>query len=147
MRPAHLPVLLLAGLATHGMGQEVVSADQLRQDARSGRTLIVLFSQHDCRYCAEARRYLVPLFATPERQARHILRQVDIDSDRPLTDVHGQRSTHRQFASQQRVRFTPTLVAYGPDGQRRGDPLAGIGLPEFYGQQVARWLDQLPPAR
>ena len=71
-----------------------------------------------------------------------IYRQIDIDSDAKLIDFGGARITHRAFARDRKVRLTPTVVVYGPDGVEMGEPIVGMRLPDFYGQYLSNAVER-----
>jgi thioredoxin-related protein len=109
--------------------------------ARDGRPMVVLYSQAACSWCDQARSHLVPMARQPETAARALYRQIDLDSDAELVDFHGRRVTQRAFARAEKVRFTPTVVVYGPDGRQLGEPIIGMRLPDFYGQYVEQAIE------
>jgi len=122
-------------------------AQDLAADARDMRTggivMLVLFSQSGCRWCERARNeVLLPLQNDPASSRRVVLREVALDSDQPLADFAGRRTTHRRFAADEGVRFTPTLVVYGPGGKRLSDPIAGFRLADFYAEYVNRAIEE-----
>lgn len=40
------------------------------------------------------------------------------------------------------MRFTPTLVVYGPGGKRLSDPIVGFRLADFYAEYVNRAIEE-----
>lgn len=142
-------LLVPAGSAAAPPG--LPAAADLQRDglamARSGQPLVVLYSQNGCGWCEQARSYLVPMAAGSDAAA--LFRQVNLDADTPLTDFGGQRTTQRAFAAAQQVRFTPTVVVYGPRGERIGEAIVGMRLPDFYAlyieQAIAVAREQLKP--
>ena len=128
------------------MATDLPRADDLQADGRaeqkSGSPILVLFSQADCQWCERARReYLIPMSRDAHLKDAVKYRQIDIDSDRPLIDFRGQTSTHRNFAKEQKIRFAPTLVLYGPSGERLDEAIVGMRLPDFYGQYIEQSID------
>lgn len=121
------------------------SAENLARDAeamRAGRMpMVVLYSQARCSYCDEARTYLVPMASNPANARRALFRQIDIDSDAPLTDFAGQASTHRRVARALGARFTPTVVVLDAEGKPIGEPILGMRLADFYGQYVENAIE------
>lgn len=116
-------------------------AADLRDMRASGQPLLVLYSQAGCTWCEEARRYIVPMSSAPETRDSAVFRQVDIDSDARLTDFAGMVSSHRSFAQAGKVRLTPTVIIYGPDGKAIGEPIVGMRLPDFYGQYLLNAIE------
>ena len=55
----------------------------------------------------------------------------------------------RGYELDQQVRFTPTVVVYGPRGERIGEAIVGMRLPDFYAlyieQAIAVAREQLKP--
>ena len=111
-----------------------------RAIADDGAPLVVLYSQEGCNWCDLARTHLVPLSRDAKVGARFA--QIDIDRGTPLLDFAGRQSTHRSFARDEGVRFTPMLVIYGPAGERLTEPVAGMGAVDFYGHQVMQAIDE-----
>jgi thioredoxin-related protein len=104
--------------------------------------MLVLYSQTDCSWCTRARReFLLPMQRNAGNRERVVLRQVDIDSDSPLTDFAGHGTTHRRFAQSEHANTTPTVVFYGADGTRLAEAIVGFHIPDFYGAYLDRALD------
>ncbi|MFZ5464652.1 MAG: hypothetical protein ACOZB1_14230 [Pseudomonadota bacterium] len=127
--------------------REIPRADNLAADASRMRAaripLLVLYSQADCHWCELVRRdHLLPLLSRPGSGARLLIRQIDIDSDKPLTDFGGSRITHRAFARREGAKVTPTLAVYGPDGRRLAEPLVGVRIADYYGTYIERLIEQ-----
>ena len=118
-------------------------AHDLAADARDmrarGIVMLVLYSQAGCTWCERARKeVLVPLQKDPTTPVRLMLREVALDEDILLVDFAGRRTTHRRFAAGEDVRFTPTLVVYGPAGERLAEPIVGFRIADFYAEYVDR---------
>ena len=119
-----------------GAGNALPRAVDLRAEAEqsrlAGRPLIVIFSRPDCKYCELVKRdYLKPLEANP-RYRGLLVRQVDQDSDAPLTDFRGEKTTQARFASAEKIKLVPVVAFYGANGKRLADPIIGARLPDFY---------------
>lgn len=114
------------------------------QELRAGRLpLLVLYSQRDCKWCDKARRdYLLPIHKDPAYRSRVLLRQIDLDSDAPLVDFAGRRTTHSEYAKTERTRVTPTVAIYGPDGERLSEAIVGLRIADFYGAYLERAIDE-----
>lgn len=130
-------ILACVPLALPAAPGALPAASDLAQDKAAMRSrqvpMVMLFSQADCSYCDTARRYLVPMSAANE----HVLfRQIDIDSGAALVDFSGRRSTHREVAAAQGVRFAPTVRFFDADGHALGEDIVGIGVEDFYGLYV-----------
>lgn len=120
-------------------------ARDLAADARIVRErrvpLMILYSRTDCHWCERARReYLAPLIRSPD--AAVIVRQVDMDRDTPLIDFAGRATTMSAFAASERVRLSPTLMFYGPDGRQAAEPIVGFKLADFYGAYIDRAIEE-----
>ena len=104
-------------------------AEQARQ---AGGPLIVVFSRPDCKYCETVKRdYLKPLSGNP-RYPGVLVRQINQDSDAPLTGFRGEKTTQARFAGAEKIRLVPVVAFYGPDGKRLVEPIVGARLPDFY---------------
>jgi len=145
-----LGVLILAWLASASFAAGAKPALPVARDlaqeaassARSGRTLLVLFSQHGCPWCERARReFLLPMSGNAHYRSRVSFVQVDVDSDRALRDFSGQATTHAAFARANGVRLYPTVMLFGPNGERLAEPLAGFTGSDFYGAHLDQRID------
>lgn len=133
--PRWLMAALLASWAISAIaaGNDLPAAADLRaevaQSANAGRPLLVIFSRADCRYCETVKRdYLKPLAANPRFQGL-LVRQVNQDSDTPLTDFRGAKTTHSRFAAAEKVKLVPVVAFYGPQGRHLAEPIVGACLP------------------
>jgi thioredoxin-related protein len=127
--------------------ESLAPARDLARDGRELRArrlpLLVLYSQSGCSWCDRARReYLLPMQNDPAYRGRVLLRQVDLDSDAPLTDFAGRHTTHRDFAQSERTRVTPTVAFYGPDGERLSEAIVGLRIADFYSAYLDRGIDE-----
>ncbi|WP_018412357.1 thioredoxin fold domain-containing protein [Methyloversatilis thermotolerans] len=99
-------------------------------DVRPGSLLVVLFSLPDCHWCEEVRsHYLAPL----ARDAGLVIREVDLNGRRPLTDFDGTVTTQAAFAKRLKVQFAPTVLFLDAQGRQVAAPLVGAGKADFYG--------------
>jgi thioredoxin-related protein len=145
---AWLPLALWT--AQGALGADHDSLAPARDLARDGRELrarrlplLVLYSQKSCSWCDKARReYLLPMQKDAAYRDRLMLRQIDLDSDVPLTDFTGRRTTHSEFARAERARLTPTIAFYGPEGERLSEPIVGLRIADFYGAYLERGIDE-----
>lgn len=116
---------------------ELPLATDLRAEAaraaRQGGPLIVLFSRQDCRYCATVRNnYLIPLAGSPNFGSRIIVRQVDQDSDAPLIDFQGRKTSHAAFAARESIKLTPVVAFFDTEGRPLSAAIIGLRLTDFY---------------
>ena len=148
--PAGMALILAwAMIASPALGQglpALIQPTDLRDEAtriaHDGDPMVVLYSQRSCGWCDQARTHLVPMSQRSGDGIDAIFRQIDIDSDTPLIDFEGRTTTQRRFAQAQGVRFTPTVMVYGPDGTPIGAPILGMRLPDFYGQYIENAIGQ-----
>jgi thiol-disulfide isomerase/thioredoxin len=107
-------------------------AADVRESARTGIPVLLLFSLPGCPHCEAIRRgHLLAL--EKEQPARVIARQVDMHSTQVMIDFAGRRTTHGEFIRAQNIRFAPIVVLAGAGGERLTEPLVGAMLPDFYG--------------
>ncbi len=148
---AFLPGLILAWLAgpsaaaepLPGAAATLVEARDLAADGalarRRGLPLLVLYSRADCSWCERLRReFLAPMQRDPA--AGVLIRQIDIDSDRPLADWDGHPTTHRAFAEAHRVSLAPTVAFLGPRGETLAEPIVGFPNADFVGSLLERGI-------
>ena len=135
---ACVPVSLSAAPALAPAGDLAADAKYMR---REQVPMVVLYSRADCPWCDQARAYLVPMAKNPATRKLARYRQIDLDTERALTDFAGRRTTHRRFADERKVALTPTVVLYDADGRQLGDPIVGMRLPDFYGQYLEQAID------
>lgn len=133
-------ILACMPLALGAAPLELPAPRNLQQEAadmaRTGKPMVVLYSRPGCQWCDQARTYLAPMARAADSRDAALYRQIDLDSDAPLVDFQGRRGTQRSFAERERVRFTPTVVVYGPRGERLAEPIVGMRLADFYGQYL-----------
>ena len=95
---------------------------------------VVLFSLPGCHYCEEVRsHYLAPLARDAAQRGRLVIREVDLDSARKLTDFDGSPTTQAAFAKRMKVQFAPTVLFLDAHGRQVASPLVGAGKADFYG--------------
>jgi thioredoxin-related protein len=125
-------------LAAAALGP-VSPATNLAEDARAARAagapVVVLFSRAHCPWCDKARGEHLNAMAA-QAVGGALFRQIDLDSDAPLVDFSGQRTSHRAFAQRHHVKMTPTLLFLGDDGRELANPIVGYRLAEFYGTLI-----------
>ncbi|MCX7892902.1 MAG: hypothetical protein N2544_11125 [Burkholderiales bacterium] len=118
-------------------------AAEAREAAASGRVLVVLFATADCPWCARVRaEFLGPMQANPRDARRILVREVDIDADRPLTGFDGERTTHAGFAAKAGIRFVPVVAFYGTGGTELAERLVGFRVADWYGAYLDRRIDE-----
>ncbi|MCP2936999.1 hypothetical protein NK983_30350, partial [Salmonella enterica subsp. enterica serovar Typhimurium] len=79
--------------------------------ANPGVVFVVLFSLPGCHYCEEVRNhYLAPLARDAANRGRLVVREIDLNSARALTDFDGTSTTQAAFARRLKVQFAPTVL-------------------------------------
>ncbi len=110
---------------------------ELNEDLRAARTagkqgLMVLYSTQGCSYCT---LFVKKNLADPEIVAtiqKHFdAVGMEIFDDAELIDPGGNKTTIKEFASQEGVMFSPTILFYGLDGKRLFK-LTGYPSPERF---------------
>jgi len=94
--------------------------DDLEDAKKVGkRGIIVFLSQKNCNHC---QAFIETTLSDPvilkRVQHNYDVIALDIFNDLELTDIDGSVSTIKNFADQQRARFTPALLFYGVEGKR-----------------------------
>ncbi|MFM9886661.1 MAG: thioredoxin family protein [Burkholderiales bacterium] len=116
-------------------------AQEARNAAAQGKVLVVLYGTASCPWCAKVRRnYLAPLTRNAEAASRMVIIEIDPEVTLPLNDFAGRATNHRSFARAERVRFVPTVVIYGHEGERLAEPLVGMSSEDFYGAYLEERL-------
>jgi thioredoxin-related protein len=122
--------------------QPVPAAANLAADGRiahaARQPVVILYSRGLCTWCDKARREHLNAMASQAaaQSGGPLFRQVDLDTDAPLVDFAGRRSSHREFARRHNVKMTPTLMFFADDGHELAAAIVGYRLPEFYGTLI-----------
>lgn len=105
--------------------------------------ILVLFSAPYCHFCEQAREeFLIPITRNPVTNARVMIRQVEVGSTGKLRDFKGRMTTQGDFATLNKVRLTPTIKVYGPDGKELASPIVGLAIADYYGGYIDDAIDQ-----
>lgn len=142
-----LAICLLAANGPALAANDLPPAADLRaeaaQAALQGGPLVILYSRRDCKYCETVKRdYLKPLASHPRYRDSLLIRQINQDSEQPLVDFRGERTTHARFASSQKIKLVPVVAFFGPDGRRLAKPIVGARLPDFYPSYLETAIEQ-----
>lgn len=107
--------------------------------AARGEPLVVMVTLRGCVYCDLVRNsYLHPLM----REGRLIAVQLDFqDKANAIQDFGGRTTTPAALAEEWKVRMTPTVMFFGPDGRERAERLEGVSSADFYGEYLNQRLD------
>lgn len=107
--------------------------------AARGEPLVVMVTLRGCVYCELVRNsYLHPLM----REGRLIAVQIDFqDKATPIQDFGGHTTTPAALADEWKVRVTPTVFFFGPDGRELAGRLDGVSSTDFYGSYLEERLE------
>jgi thioredoxin-related protein len=141
-------LILACSLQPAVAATDLPAAVDLRAEAQAaGRAqapLIVIFSRKDCKYCERVKHdYLKPLLDNPRYRDKLVIRQVNQDGEQEaLADFVGRRTTHAQFATQEKIKLVPVVAFYGPDGRQLAEPIVGARLADFYMSYLETSIEQ-----
>lgn len=141
-----LVAAILACAATPGWTQNTLHLPHgddfamLGKEARARQApIIIAFVQKSCGYCTIAKReYLVPLQRGAGSRGEIILREVDIEQNRRVSDFDGKAMSSKEFSRRYRVERVPTVVVVDDRGDPVVPPLVGLVSEDFY----SLYLDQ-----
>lgn len=107
--------------------------------AARGEPLVVMITLRGCVYCELVRNsYLHPLM----REGRLIAIQLDLqDKATAIQDFGGTTTTPAALAEAWKVRLTPTVFFFGPEGRELAERLDGVTSTDFYGSYLDDRLD------
>lgn len=98
------------------MGDFQAELDTVRKEGKKG--VFLFFEMDDCPWCA---RMKATVLNQPEVQdyfrKHYLVYSMDVNGDVPMTDFQGRNTTEKAFALENRVRATPTMLFFGPDGK------------------------------
>ncbi|MDD3609576.1 MAG: thioredoxin family protein [Halothiobacillaceae bacterium] len=119
----------------------------LRADLAEVRTrkapLLVLFYASYCHYCRQVEsEFLEPMSRNPDIARSLLIRRVSLDGLDIVIDTDGREIEASAFARRYHVRFAPTVLLLGPEGQVLAPPVIGLTNPDFYGGDLDRAIAQ-----
>jgi len=79
---------------------------------------------------------------TRQTPQRLVIQQINQDSDVPLIDFRGEKTTHAQFSNREKVKLVPVVAFYDAAGKRLAPPIVGLRLPDFYQSYLDAALEQ-----
>lgn len=140
-----LCVWMLSGMALANPNN-IVMARNLHNDAqlaeRAGIPVLIIFTSPGCAYCERVmHNYLIPMQRNRDYARKVLIRRVDISSDSALTDFNGKLTTGQHYATALKVRLTPTIIVFTPNGVPAADPLVGLGPEDYYGGYLDAAID------
>jgi thioredoxin-related protein len=138
---------ILASCALAAAAAEPIPfARDLAADGRaardSGRIIVLLYATSDCPYCKKVRAsFLGPMHADAAAGKQVLIREVDVESGRPVVGFDGQPTTHATLGRGRRARIVPYVVFLGPRGEALAEPLIGIASTDLYGGLLERRIE------
>lgn len=119
----------------------------LRESARDGSIVVVLFSLEGCAYCAAIRSDQLRHLAREARTRNLRVIEYGIDDRRAFRDSAGRTgesgsatlpASPAELADRLGIRVAPTVAFLGPDGREIAERLVGYSSPDFYGAYLER---------
>ena len=106
------------------------------------RPIMLEFAAAHCSYCDLLEgEILRPMLLNPDSRRRVVIRRLDLDSHKLLTDFHGRRVTPGQLAERYAVDLTPTLVFVDGRGEEIAPRLVGVYSLDYYGGIVDQRIE------
>ena len=89
--------------------------EDINDSAKEGKQLVILWEQRGCPYCREMHHVNLrrPEIVDYIRENFNVV-QLNLWSDREVTDVDGEITTEKKLARKYRVQFTPTIQFFPP---------------------------------
>lgn len=119
----------------------------LRESARDGSVVVVLFSLEGCAYCAAIRSDQLRHLAREARASNLRVVEYRINDRRAFRDVAERAgepasdtlpASPAELADRLGIRVAPTVAFLGPDGGELAERLVGYSSPDFYGAYLER---------
>ena len=100
--------------------------------------ILLMFAAEDCEYCERLEEDVIrPMMISGEFDRRAIVRKVMLDSPAKLKDFSGKKLNVDNYATQHKVRVTPTLMFVDANGKELAPKVIGYQTSDFY----AAYLD------
>ncbi|KHF25455.1 hypothetical protein JV46_11280 [Solemya velum gill symbiont] len=120
------------------MNDELTQATNLQQLGnevkRSGRPLLLLFTQEHCDYCHRLKEEIfLPMNRNAAERERVLIREVSIDLGNEITYFDGTVEEGYLFFKKYGLFVTPTVILLDSTGTQIGKPLLGANTLEMYG--------------
>ena len=118
----------------HGLGRE----SDLRKIP-----VVLFFSSVHCEYCDLVRdEFLNYLSTDPAFMNKLLLREVRMDSIRPLLDFSRQSISHAAFTEQRAIELVPTIQFTDGVGDILVEDIVGVTALGFYGAYLEQAIEQ-----
>ena len=118
----------------HGLGRE----SDLRKIP-----VVLFFSSVNCEYCELVRdEFLNHLSTHPAFMNKLLLREVRMDSIRPLLDFSRQSISHAAFTEQRAIELVPTIQFTDGVGDILVEDIVGVTTLGFYGAYLEQAIEQ-----
>ena len=118
----------------HGLGRE----SDLRKIP-----VVLFFSSVHCEYCDLVRdEFLNHLSTDPVFMNKLLLREVRMDSIRPLLDFSRQSISHAAFTEQRAIELVPTIQFTDGVGDILVEDIVGVTTLGFYGAYLEQAIEQ-----
>ena len=118
----------------HGLGRE----SNLRKVP-----VVLFFSSVHCEYCDLVRdEFLNYLSTDPAFMNKLLLREVRMDSIRPLLDFSRQSISHAAFTEQRAIELVPTIQFTDGVGDILVEDIVGVTTLGFYGAYLEQAIEQ-----
>ena len=118
----------------HGLGRE----SDLRKIP-----VVLFFSSVHCEYCDLVRdEFLNYLSTDPAFMNKLLLREVRMDSIRPLLDFSRQSISHAAFTEQRAIELVPTIQFTDGVGDILVEDIVGVTTLGFYGAYLEQAIEQ-----
>ncbi len=88
-----------------------------RSHFKADKPLLVFFEQHDCHACDVLHSDPIQYPKTQKLLTYFDSVQVDINSNTPILTPDGKKLTAKQWASQLKLFYTPTIIAFDESGK------------------------------
>lgn len=104
--------------------------------------ILIMFSAADCDYCMRLEEDVIrPMMISGEFDRRAIVRKVMLDDPGQLKDFSGTRLAIDNYATQHKVRVTPTLMFVDANGKELAPKVIGYQTAEFYAAYLDNAID------
>ena len=146
VRGVFLSLLLVVAIEAAGQSQLRQANDlyDLGREANLRKIPVVLFfSSAHCEYCDLVQNeFLNHLSTDPAFMHRLLLREVRMDSVRPLLDFSRQSITHAAFTEQRAIALVPTIQFTGGVGDILVEDIVGVTTLVFSGAYLEQAIEQ-----